>query len=191
MDKLFHLFFNIFLFSFPVVIAGILHMFVVKYDFLSVLKRPLHTLYFGKNKTWRGIILMPFFGIIGMFILYHFLVFLNLDEILFYKIIYKNFEPQTVNILLGFLLGLFYSLFELPNSYLKRKCGIAPGEQSKKFRLLFIILDRIDSSIGIVIIYIFWGFSPKECVLLIPLGILVHLMVTLPLYFFGIKEKAL
>ena len=48
---------------------------------------------------------------------------------------YINHENTLVyNLLIGFLLGLFYALFELPNSFLKRRLGIKEGKTIKGFK---------------------------------------------------------
>ena len=42
----------------------------------------------------------------------------------------------TYNLLIGALLGLFYALFELPNSFLKRRLDIKPGKTIKGKKIL-------------------------------------------------------
>ena len=50
----------------PLLVGGILHMVAVKLDILPFLKIPLHERSFGKNKTYRGALLMPLFCIVGV-----------------------------------------------------------------------------------------------------------------------------
>jgi hypothetical protein len=100
---------------------------------------------FGNNKTIKGPIFMSFFTMI-----YGFLVFNLLKDNL--KLNYPC--PQ---VLINFLLvGLSYSLGELPNSFLKRQLGILPGENHSNVRLncVFYGLDLFDSLILIGIAYV-------------------------------------
>ena len=54
---------------------------------------------------------------------------------------------------LGFVAGLAFMLAELPNSFVKRRLGIAPGEVSQNFwlRPLFLVIDRVDSVLGVLL----------------------------------------
>ena len=57
------------------------------------------------------------------------------------------------NILIGFLLGLGYSLFELPNSFIKRRLDIKPGKTTNGFKkMFFIFLDQADSVFGVCLV---------------------------------------
>ena len=47
--------------------------------------------------------------------------------------------------------GFGYALFELPNSFIKRRLGIQPGESPKRFKALFILMDQLDSGIGVAL----------------------------------------
>ncbi len=166
----------------PLIIAGILHMVCVSKNLFSSLAIPIHASVFGANKTIRGFILMSFFGMFGVYI----------QKIVSTEQMINSLYQSTPNwLLLGISLGFTYTLFELPNSYLKRKMGIAPGEQSPSHQLTFFILDRIDSATGIAIIYYFFGVSFKLVLLCIILNLVVHPLITIPLYLLGIKKKLL
>jgi CDP-diacylglycerol--serine O-phosphatidyltransferase len=54
---------------------------------------------------------------------------------------------------IGAVYGLFYMLFELPNSWIKRRMGIMAGESSKRFRWFFTLLDKTDSAIGVSLLF--------------------------------------
>lgn len=45
--------------QFPVVVGGVLHMLAVTRQWLPGLTVPIYTPWFGANKTWRGLLLMP------------------------------------------------------------------------------------------------------------------------------------
>ena len=56
---------------------------------------------------------------------------------------------------LGVLLGLAYAAAEIPNSFIKRRMGVAPGETPERFALFFVMVDQLDSTIGCLLIYVF------------------------------------
>lgn len=56
----------------------------------------------------------------------------------------------------GAAYGLFYMVFELPNSWIKRRLGIAPGEQSLRYKWIFTLMDKTDSALGVSLIF---GFT--------------------------------
>ena len=118
-------------------------MLAVSKDWLSVLKIPVSEKLFGANKTIRGFVLMMLFSVVGA---------LALDGTI------RLWQPDlTVDILgmpfwlLGIVQGLGYALFELPNSFVKRRMGIQPGESPKRFKALFILMDQLDSGIGVAL----------------------------------------
>ena len=94
--------------SVPLVIAGGLHMAVVTLDLLPALKIPIHQGWFGRNKTWRGLILMPVAAALGVML-----------AASVWPAQFGGWNP----VVLGVLLGLAYALAELPNSFVKRRLG--------------------------------------------------------------------
>jgi CDP-diacylglycerol--serine O-phosphatidyltransferase len=110
-------------------------MIVVTKGAFSYLAVPVSERLFGKNKTWRGMLLVPI---------------VNAVVTLFFNAFRFHF-PETRALAIGLLLGLAYVLFELPNSYLKRRVGIPPGGTATKRRWLFMLLDKIDSTFGVVL----------------------------------------
>ena len=64
----------------------------------------------------------------------------------------------TALALLGLLVGAGAMLAELPNSFLKRRMGIAPGAQAGGIRgVAFHVLDQIDVVFGA------WAFMDSAC----------------------------
>lgn len=126
----------------PLIITNILHMLIVKYNICGWLNKPLSISLFGKNKTWRGLIFIPLLNIP-----------IVLCSISFFEV--ANINP----ILIGFLLGFAYVLFELPNSYIKRRMGIAPGETHPTKKIFFKSMDKIDSAFGVALMYYLLGFT--------------------------------
>ena len=132
-----------FLTGVPAIIGGSLHMLAVSKDWLPALKIPVSEKLFGANKTIRGFVFMMIFSIIGALILQ--------------GIIWLWSPDLTVDImampfwLLGIVQGVGYALFELPNSFIKRRLGIGAGESPTRFKALFILMDQLDSGIGVAL----------------------------------------
>ncbi|NNM52248.1 MAG: CDP-archaeol synthase [Pseudomonadales bacterium] len=127
----------------PVIFAGVLHMMAVTWQWLPSLARPLHIRSFGQNKTWRGLILMPLFCMLGTLLL------LPWDK----WVPHSPYHHHPM-LLAGLAAGLGYVLAELPNSFLKRRLGIPPGATSSRFTLAFTLLDQMDSGIGVALAYL-------------------------------------
>jgi hypothetical protein len=165
----------------PLVISGSLHMAFVRRDWLSALRRPISERLFGPNKTWRGFVVMPFLTVIGVWIA-------------------QAIEParfagtaslRTVSGgVLGLGLGLGYVLAELPNSFVKRRLGVAAGLLPEQNRLLFLIVDQADSAIGCAIAYrLLLGVPVPTLITFCILGPAVHLIVNLILYAVGLRRR--
>ena len=181
-------------FILPLVLAGVTNMLFVKLPVLNFLNTPLDNekLYkdgkriFGKNKTWKGFI--------GM------IVFSSLYMGLF-KLTYLHFSwAQKLSLidystfngwLMGALWGLGYVVFELPNSFIKRRMDIAPGKQANGFKgALFTFIDQCDSVIGCIIFSLFF-YRPtfSEMVILFSIGTGMHYLINIILYFVGLKKQ--
>lgn len=131
----------------PAVIAGGAHMAVVRLGVWPRLARPLDggrrwrgRRLFGDNKTWRGLVSMVLFSIAGTYALVALLAAAPRLEP--YNVL--DFQAHGAPFY-GLLYGLGYSLFELPNSFLKRRLDIRPGEAGA---LLHVLLDQADSVFG-------------------------------------------
>ena len=128
----------------PVIIGGVLHMMIVTHNILPQLTTPIHLRLFGANKTWRGMIAVPLLTAFGALCLWP--VELLLGE-------HAVFPQGFALIVAGFIAGIGYVLAELPNSFMKRRLGIAAGATPNKNRWLFTALDQIDSGVGVAIAY--------------------------------------
>ncbi len=116
-------------------------MLVVKWNLLSFLTKPLWIGGFGANKTWRGFLIVP------------------LLNAFFSWLVVSLVALQVENpLVLGLLLGLAYLLFELPNSYFKRRAGIQPGGVGNKLAFLGTLIDKMDSAFGVVLVYYLLGY---------------------------------
>ena len=146
----------------PLIVSNVLHMVLVKKNGLTSLCIPLNSTLFGPNKTLRGFLFVPFVnGILylvvnwpggwllsGLSSEYYLQQEINIGDINFLNLLLMQES-------IGAVYGLFYMLFELPNSWIKRRMGIASGESSTRFRWFFTLLDKTDSAIGVSL---FFGF---------------------------------
>ena len=112
------------------VIAGIINSIFCKLKVFRFLKKPIDNnkklkdgnRILGDNKTWKGFIGYIVFNIIFSCLFGFIWKLANIEDLNYFYINHAN--TITYNILIGFLLGLFYALFELPNSFIKRRLGI-------------------------------------------------------------------
>jgi CDP-2,3-bis-(O-geranylgeranyl)-sn-glycerol synthase len=144
---------------------------------------------FGPNKMLRGFVAMPLAG--GLF----FALFGASREALPVWLadgLWRMPTPQYA--VFGAACGLAFMLAELPNSFVKRQLGVAPGlpPASPRLRAVFFVVDRCDSVLGVLIVASLlvplpaatWGW-----VLL--LGPCVHAIFSVALHRLGVKARAL
>ena len=164
---------------FPLVIAGSVHMAVVMKNHLSMLKVPISTSLFGANKTFRGLILMPLFAVFSCVLLYPLWPYTSIE--------------QTVNltftefVLIEAGLGLGYIIFELPNSFIKRRLGIPPGGTSATNPQLFKLIDQLDSTVGIAISALLLGLPLATAIMIFVLALPTAIIVKTILHRLGLK----
>lgn len=181
----------------PVIFAGVFNMIFVKLPILKKLSYPIDFNYvlkdgkrlFGKNKTFKGALGMILGGII-FFVLWGILLnSLNLNE---YNYFYMNRENTVMyNVFLGFLEGLIYIIFELPNSFIKRRVDIKPGKVSDgKFKYLFVFYDQADSLIGcVLIVSLFYPLSLSIFLLFVALGAGTHILINCILFELSLRKN--
>ena len=157
----------------PLTLSGSLHMLLVKSNGLSLLRIPVWEQGFGKNKTWRGFFFVPLVNGILLFL------FSSLLS-----------EPPNNPFLLGYVLGLSCMLAELPNSFLKRKLGIQAGAHPDRNKVLFFILDKTDSALGVALAYyVFGNVSFLMSITLFLIGSFTHGIISLLLVNIKIKSS--
>jgi hypothetical protein len=149
-------------------IAGVLEAFLWKTPPFQLLNFPIQKDWFGANKKWRGLVSLPLTMIVSTYLL---------------QIIEKFIFPTSTNWILfsnfnfifyGLSVGFIFNLSELPNSFIKRRLEIPPGDESNKF---FYIIDHIDSTYGVLLLwYFFWQ---------IPLHLILTGAIVAPLLFMG------
>ena len=162
-------------------IGGILHMIAVRLDLMKFLTIPISEKWFGRNKTWRGFVVMPLASQLGLY--------LTLALPLHSPDLPINlFDPQLH--WLGWVLGFFYVLFELPNSWMKRRLGIAPGKIPDQQKFLFILLDRLDSVAGVILAYALFTKAPASVlVFMIFVSPGIQFAVVHALYRAGLRQE--
>lgn len=135
----------------PLVFSNVLHMVLVKWDVLSQFNIPVWENGFGKNKSWRGFVIIPLLNALFIWI-FTSIYSINLHEFISVEMVQNEF---FLTVFLGVILGLAYLIFELPNSWIKRKLGIGAGELAQKpfQKWLFMFMDKSDSAIGVVLTY--------------------------------------
>lgn len=178
------------------IIAGCLNMLFCKKNICSVLCKPIDNglvlkdgrRLFGKNKTWKGFIGYIIFSILTSVLFGLLFNFMNWNRYSFFYL--NNDNTLMFNIFIGFLLGFAYAIFELPNSFIKRRCDIDSGEKANGLKkYLFIILDQIDSIIGcIIIVSIFYKMSVLFFIGYVALGGFTHFILNLILYSLKLRK---
>ena len=179
------------------IIAGIVNSIFCRSNAFSFLKKPMDfkknfidgKRIFGENKTWKG-----FFGYIAFNIIFSLIFsmlwkFTKLENLNFFYMNNKN--TLSYNLIIGLLLGLFYALFELPNSFFKRRLNITPGKTIKgKKKILLIILDQADSVFGVaLVVWMFYPIGIRVYLLYIIIGTVTHLLINMLLYFLHLRKN--
>ena len=181
----------------PTIMAGIFNMIWCKMSFLKALSVPMDggrkladgKRIFGDNKTWKGFLGYIVLNLLMTCIWGWLCAMWNIELYNFFYINHENILAN--NILIGILMGLAYSLFELPNSFIKRRLDIVPGKTSsgtKKY--FFIVLDQADSVIGCVLaISLFYNMNLLMILGYILLGTLTHIILNMLLYSMKLRKN--
>lgn len=158
----------------PCIVANILHMICVKYDGFSIFKIPVSEPLFGKNKTYRGFLfLIPVTAMLTA-----------TNGIIFELVDWKR------GLYIGGMLGMAYAIFELPNSYLKRKKGIPSGGVASKNKWMFRLFDKTDSAFGVSLVYsVVSGLAWYQGIFLFLLCSFLHVLFSLLLVSLKIKKQ--
>lgn len=139
---------------------------------------------FGDNKMWRGFVVMiPAAG--WSFVLVHFIV----------RQCGGQLWPLTTGqyFLLGCWTGFGFMFAELPNSFIKRQCGIAAGSAAQRplARHICLVVDQIDSTVGgLIAISLLVPVPLVCCVTLVLVGGATHLAFNYVLQRLGLRERA-
>ena len=181
----------------PTILAGIVVMIWCKLPILPIFAYPIDggknfidgRRIFGDNKTWKGLLGYVLFNMIFT-VLWGFIISGKGAETLdfFYQ---HNENSLSYNLMIGILLGLGYSLFELPNSFIKRRLDIRPGKTlTGPTKAFFVFLDQADSLFGVALVV--WLFFPLGILLylaFIVVGAATHLLLNMMLYFMKLRKN--
>ena len=189
---------SLYITMFPVILAGVFNMLFLKIPFLKSHCRPIDggknwtdgKRIFGDSKSVLGFLLMT--ALAGILEVFWGFLLQGLGQNK-RSLLYLYFENTPVfNFLIGMLFGFFYMLFELPNSFIKRRLSVSAAEQGDKRRglkLFFFILDQIDSMFGIMLcLGILAHLTPAQTVFAIFLGGLTHVFVNCLLILFRVRK---
>lgn len=188
---------DMYLTMFSVILGGILNMLFVKTSFYKKHNFPIDRnivlkdgkRIFGENKTWIGFFSMIFFCIFAQLIMSFICSVFNITK---HNQIYNYYDNTFIfNILIGFLFGFMYMLFELPNSFIKRRLNIDCGKTNTDIvGKIFFVIDQIDSLIGVMLILIIFAkISWPQYFAYILLGGLTHILVNLSLYKLKVRRN--
>jgi hypothetical protein len=142
----------------PVLVGLTVHGFVIRLGLLRSLFSAIDRgaefrgkRVFGENKTWRGIFsttLGTGLGFVLQAVWLH-----NYESVQRLELFDYGWAKALI---VGLLVGLACGLSELPNSFIKRQIGIAPGATaSGAVNVLFYILDQVDFLVGAWIVLSF------------------------------------
>lgn len=179
--------------GFPIVIAGLIHVGVIKLRLMPGLARIRldggltfrgRTL-FGENKTLRGAVTL----IVATMAVVAIQVWATSGSAWA-----TNLQPlfqQQHPLVWGALLGTGYVLGELPNSFVKRQLGIAPGETAhNSSRIVFWTVDQLDSIAGMFLLLLpVWTPTFAVIVALAGVTLIVHPAVAGIMYALGLKQR--
>jgi hypothetical protein len=171
----------------PVLGAPIAHAPVLRLDLLPALRRPIdrgRTLrgrrVLGDNKTWRGAAVM-FAGVQAATLVFH------------RSAAYRARLPEAVRhaspATLGALLGLATVAGELPNSFVKRRLGLAPGgHRPGAAGVALALIDQADVVLAAwPLLAPVWRMSPREAAGAFAAVAVVHVPINLVGYAAGVR----
>ncbi len=143
---------------------------------------------FGKNKTWKGLVLMvPAVGVA-------FLILASLRSTLGESSANPLWSLSTgAYFLLGCWGGLGFMLGELPNSFAKRQLDIEPGvpPRGALARGICFFVDQADSVVGALLaISVFVPIPVSTWIAILLAGPAAHWVFNLVLMLVGVKTRA-
>ena len=181
----------------PVILAGIAVMVWCKLPVMKSMAYPIDAgkdfpdgrRILGDNKTWKGLFGYILFNIIFSVIWGFVCTGETLRNLNFF---YQGHENTLLfNIFIGAILGMGYSLFELPNSFLKRRLDITPGRTVAGFKkVFFVFLDQADSVFGVALaVWIFYPLGFPMYLVYVLVGACTHLLLNMMLYYMKLRKN--
>jgi hypothetical protein len=178
----------------PVILGGVVHVGVIKLDWLPTLARvPLDggatfrgRRVLGANKTVRGVAVMVPATIV--FVLAQALLFRHYAWARSASLVdFDRIRPA----LWGAVLGGGYVAGELPNSFAKRQLAVPPGGRPPGgLGMLFWLIDQVDSLLGVLAgMWLVWAPPVAVAAFLCGLTLIVHPAVALVMVKLGLKRR--
>ncbi len=178
----------------PVVGSGVIHMIVVRANWLSSLASPIDSgrtiggkRIFGDHKTWRGIFVIVAAAILSAGV--HSWAESLRPSLATWNLVDYSAIPWW---LAGWWWGIAYAVSELPNSFLKRQVGIAPGSGGPAGlrSVILALMDQADSAIGCSLAaWLALGVAFDAAVWMMCLGTALHLLINMLLGSVGLRER--
>ncbi len=159
----------------PAIVGAVLNMVFVKLPVLKCWQIPIdagRTLKDGKrilgdNKTWKG-----FAGMI---------VLSGVSAWVFWRGVFPY------SFLCGAWLGFAYVLFELPNSFIKRRLNKPPGKNGGIIQTFF---DQSDSVIGCMLFLpVFYHLTWGEALGILVIGTATHYLINMLLFYARLRGQ--
>ena len=180
----------------PAIFAGAFVMLWCKLPILKFMAKPIDCgrnfvdgrRIFGDHKTWKGILGYVLFNMLFAILWGFACKNQTLSGLNFF---YQNNENTVLfNLLIGALIGLGYALFELPNSFMKRRFNITPGKSTNGFsRVFFIFLDQADSVFGVaLVVWFFYPLGILRYLAYVLVGAVTHILINLLLYAMKLRK---
>jgi CDP-archaeol synthase len=121
----------------PLFVGFALHGLCIRLGMSRGLAVPIERNWLGENKTYRGVVCVALGTAAGF-------VVINPRPLSL-----GGGHPVAKLAFLGLVVGAAAMLAELPNSFLKRRMGIAPGARARGIRgVAFHVLDQVDVVFG-------------------------------------------
>lgn len=182
----------------PVILAGVSNMVVVKQKWFKKIAKPMDNgkmlkdgkRILGNNKTWFGFFTMIVCSIITHFVWGFFckisVSFHSMNQLYLY-----HDNTLWYNAVVGAVMGIAYMLFELPNSFIKRRLEIPDGKTEKGVKgKIFFVIDQLDSMFGVILVLAAVSkISLLQYINYVLLGGLTHICVNLILYKLKIRRN--
>jgi CDP-2,3-bis-(O-geranylgeranyl)-sn-glycerol synthase len=176
----------------PILIAGIAHVAVITLDLVPALARPIDAdrrwrgrPLLGGNKTWRGFVVMP--AATAVTVAAQQAIARRSPRLAALAPLHSGAPPW----IMGATCGAAYVLAELPNSFLKRRLGVAPGGSASRARIAQYVVDQIDSVIGCAVaIRLFYRIDTADAAASAAIGAVFHVAVERAMRVLGRRSRA-